>query len=270
MFVQGTAGLTEGLPRLADTFRRLEIPADYYFTLDAARLVPDAVRGLAAGGQWIGSHGYDHATPYYSRMPESWQVNAVRQATEGLEAIAGQRPKIFRTPNFSIGSATLRELDQQRYSADSSVLPGRRKKRLRLLTVVDHRGAPRQPYHPSADNPLVRGGLRLWEVPITENPLAPGGPIGLGFVNAMGADRTCKAIQMSKGPITTLLCHTWEATDLHRLYPNVPDWVAKLGKSNLESLERVLRYLQERYEFKRLQDILQYNDPNHMRHGSQC
>jgi len=256
MFVRGTSGLSEGLPRLMDTFRRLEIPADYYFSLDAAKLIPDTVRELAATGQWIGSHGCNHDTPYYSRMPESWQVNAVREATDGLHAIAGRRPKLFRAPNFSISPAAVRELDRQEYGADSSVLPGRRKKRLRLLTVIDHRGAPREPYHPSADNPLAPGALRLWEVPVTENPLAPGGPIGLGYIHALGGKQTLQAIEASKGRIVTILCHTWEAVDLGKLYPNAPSWVLRLGNSRLDEFERVLADLATRHEFTWLQDAI--------------
>lgn len=256
MFVRGTTGLTEGLPRLTELFDRLDVPADFFFTLDAARQVPDFVRELASTGQWLGCHGRDHETAYYSRKSATWQARALQEATAGIRSLSAQDPRLFRAPNFSISGSLLAELDRLGYAADSSVLPGRRKKRYRLLPVVDHRLAPREPYHPDSRNPCAHGTLRLWEMPVTENPFAPGGPIGLGFVNMAGEDRAYKAVEDARGRLITILCHPWEAIDLGRHYAGLPDWLSRACRSNLAGFEHFLHALRKAYTFVRIQDVL--------------
>jgi len=255
MFVEGNAGLQEGLPRLADLFRRLDIPADYFFTLDAAQMVPDFLREQAADGGWFGSHGLRHAPGHYGREPVSWQERMIDDSTAGLTGLAGTRPRLFRAPNFSVSPAILQTLDRLGYEADSSVLPGRVKRQL-LFRTVDHRAAPREPYHPHAFDPCKAGSLRLWEVPVTENPRSPGGPIGLGFVHAEGAETAKRAARESAGTILTILCHTWEAIDLGRLHPDVPAWLTATCRANLQPFRVFLESLQSEYEFRSLREVV--------------
>src|SRR5439155_2520340 len=131
----------------------------------------------------------------------------------------------FRAPNFSISPAIVQTLESLGYRADSSVLPGRKKKLYHVLPLLDHRGAPRVPYHPDGGDPRREGELRLWEIPVTENPLATGGPIGLGFINALGPGEALKAVALTSAPLVTILCHTWEAIDLGQCYEGLPGWL---------------------------------------------
>ena len=255
MFVEGHVGLEEGLPRLADLFRRLDIPADYFFTLDAAQLVPDFLREQAAHGGWFGSHGVRHAPAHYAREPVSWQERAIDDSTAGLTGLAGTRPRLFRAPNFSVSPVILRALDGLGYEADSSVLPGR-VKRHALFRIVDYRGAPREAYHPNTLDVCKAGAIRLWEVPVTENPRSPGGPIGLGFVHSEGAEPALRAVRESVGTILTILCHTWEAIDLRRLHPNLPAWLTATCRANLQPFGAFLESLRSEYEFRSLRDIV--------------
>ncbi|HYT00835.1 MAG TPA: polysaccharide deacetylase family protein [Thermoplasmata archaeon] len=255
MFAEGHVGLEEGLPRLADLFRRRDIPADYFFTLDAAQMVPDFLREQAANGRWFGSHGVRHTPAHYALEPVSWQERAIDDSTAGLTGLAGTKPQLFRSPNFSVSPAMLRALDRLGYRADSSVLPGRVKRR-RLFRIVDHQAAPREPYHPHAHDFRRAGSLNLWEVPVTENPRAPGGPIGLGFVHAEGPETALYAARESVGTILTILCHTWEAIDLGRLHPDLPAWLTATCRANLQPFEAFLESLQSEYEFRSLRDII--------------
>ena len=256
MFVKGKKGLAEGLLRLRDVFDACDVPADYFFTCDAAVAVPDFVREIVAGGHWLGCHGLDHATDYYSRRPEAWQRRAIQEATAGLAGIAGRPPRLFRAPNFSVSPIILQTLDRLHYAADSSVLPGRRKKRYRVLPLLDHRAAPTEPYHPSPTDPCAPGDLGLLEVPVTQNPLAPGGPIGLGFVNACGPQEGLRAIQESEGRVITILCHTWEAIDLGREYPGLPVWLSETCRSDLRGFAEFLKAIRQEYRLGRLQDVV--------------
>lgn len=256
MFVAGRSGLEEGLPRLADLFRRHDIPADYFFTLDAAQCVPEFLREQAAGGRWFGSHGVHHAPAFYGRQPISWQERTMDDATAGLTALAGTRPQMFRAPNFSVSPVILRSADDLGYEVDSSVLPGRVKRRHRVFPAVDHRGAPREPYHPNPRDPCRPGALRLWEIPVTENPAAPGGPIGLGYVNAEGPEAALRAVRDSSGRVVTILCHPWEAVDLGARHPNLPSWLAATCKADLRSFDAFLRSLRSEHEFEPLRDVV--------------
>ncbi len=256
MFVAGHSGLDEGLPRLVDLFRSFDIPADYFFTLDAAQHIPDFLHEQAAGGRWFGSHGVRHVPAFYGRQPVSWQERTMDDATEGLTALASARPRMFRAPNFSVSPAILRSAEDLGYEVDSSVLPGRVKRLYRIFPVVDHRGAPREPYHPNERDPRRRGSLRLWEIPVTENPAAPGGPIGLGFVNAEGPETALRAVRDSSGRVITILCHPWEAVDLGKRHPNAPSWLAATCKEDLRSFGTLLQTLRSEYEFQPLQDVV--------------
>ncbi len=256
MFVAGHSGIEEGLPRLADLFRANEIPADYFFTLDAAERVPDFLHEQATGGGWFGSHGVQHVPAYYSRQCSSWQDRTLDDATQGLTALAGARPRMFRAPNFSVSATILRCADDLGYEVDSSVLPGRLKRRYRVFPVVDHRRAPRNPYHPDERDPCKPGSLRLWEVPVTENPVAPGAPIGLGFVNNERPEVVLRAIRESSGLVVTILCHPWEAIDLGKRYPDLPPWLTSTCTSDLRSFGAVLQSLRSEYEITRLQDVV--------------
>jgi peptidoglycan/xylan/chitin deacetylase (PgdA/CDA1 family) len=256
MFVSGHSGLDEGLPRLADLFRRQDIPADYFFTLDAAQRIPDFLREQATGGRWFGSHGIHHAPAFYGRQPISWQERMMDDATEGLAGLAGARPRMFRAPNFSVSGAILQAAVDLGYRVDSSVLPGRVKRRYRVFPVVDHRGAPRDPYPPDERHPPRPGNLRIWEVPVTENPCAPGGPIGLGFVNAERAETALRAVRESSGWVITILCHPWEAVDLGKRHPNLPPWLATTCREDLRSFETFLQSLRSEYEFQPLRTVV--------------
>ena len=255
MFVGGKAGLEEGLPRLADLFRRLDIEPDYFFTLDAARQVPDFLREQSLDGRWFGSHGVRHLPTHYSLESPTWQERMIDDATAGLTGLAGAKPRLFRAPNFSVSPVMLRALDTLGYEADSSVLPGRLK-RGHFFRVVGHRGAPREPYHPSARDVRKAGSLRLWEVPVTENPHSPGGPIGLGFVHALGTERALHAVRDSAGSVITILCHTWEAIDLARLYSGLPAWLTTTCSGNLEPFRKFLESLQSEYDFGSLREVV--------------
>jgi len=255
MFVGGKAGLEEGLPRLADLFRRLDIDPDYFFTLDAAQQVPDFLREQTLDGRWFGSHGVRHVPAHYSLESPSWQERMIDDATAGLAGLAGAKPRLFRAPNFSVSPVILQALDALGYEADSSVLPGRLKRR-HFLRVVDHRGAPREPYHPNARDVRKVGSLRLWEVPVTENPHSLGGPIGLGFVHALGTERALHAVRDSSGSVISILCHTWEAIDLARVYSGLPAWLTTTCNRNLEPFRKFLVSLQSEYEFGSLREVV--------------
>jgi len=256
LFVDGKLGLKDGLDALVNLFRRLDIPVDYFFTLDAARIVPDFAREQARESGWVGCHGLLHRPPYYSRRSNRWQKQTVTEATRGIKEIAGRNPEMFRAPNFSVSPAILQVLESLGYQADSSILPGRYKKIYHMLEATDHRTAPRAPYHPSSSDPCAEGRMKIWEFPVTENPTSPGAPIGLGFVNFSTVAVALQAISASVGPVVTVLCHPWEAIDLRTAYAGLPEWLASSCRSDLRPFEAFLRGVAKDYDFARLRDFI--------------
>ena len=261
MYVDGKLGLAAGLDALVDLFRRLDIPVDYFFTLDAALTVPDFAREQGRESGWVGCHGLLHRPPYYSRRSPRWQKQTVTEATLGIKEIAGKSPEMFRAPNFSVSAAILQVLESLGYQADSSVLPGRYKKTYRILKVTDHRTAPRAPYHPSSSDPCAEGRMKIWEFPLTENPTSPGAPIGLGFVNFSPVEVALQAVRASVGPVVTVLCHPWEAIDLRTAYAGLPEWLASSCRSDLRPFEEFLRALAKNHYFARLKDLIRDRVP---------
>src|SRR2546425_10481485 len=69
MFVAGHSGIEEGLPRLAELFSAHDIPADYFFTLDAAQRGPDFLREQATDGGRFGSDCVKHSPAHYRLQP---------------------------------------------------------------------------------------------------------------------------------------------------------------------------------------------------------
>jgi len=233
----GFFGVDRGLPRLLELLNELDITADFFFLSSVARARPYLVREIAQTGHGIGNHGLDHE--FLCAKPLARQESDIVESTRVLESIVGDRPLMFRAPGFSASSTTLGILNRLGYLIDSSVLPGRIVRRLRVFKVYDHRGSPQRPHWA-----VMRVGIdcstNLFEIPVTPNPVRPGAPLGLGAVNTYGAPRLLTALlQSDLNPIVFLL-HPWELVDLGELYPQIPNGYASACSSDLSALRAFL------------------------------
>src|SRR3989337_545695 len=131
-------GITEGLPGFIDILRSHRIPHDLMVSGEVAPLVPrEIVEGhsdLAA----LGCHGHLHRPGYLGRRSEA----------------VGRSPRHFRSPNFSVDRRTFAVLDRTGFRVDSSILPGRVVRRMRVFPLLDHRRAPHDPYRPDSNDPF--------------------------------------------------------------------------------------------------------------------
>jgi len=240
-------GIEEALPRIAEIFHRNNVPVTYFVTADLCPSFGDRIRHLSQEGDEIGCHGETHDIPYLSSKPYHWQLGSIMHATQLIHDSAGIRPTGFRAPNFSANGATLKALQKQGYRYDSSVLPGRVVRRLRLIPKIDFFSAPRDPYLPDPSNPGLPGGSSLVELPVTENPYAPGGPIGVGFLNMTGIEKTLDAIGSSVGDFCVLLVHTWECVDPPE--GRIPSWMRTACTSDVTNLGELVRRIAKEHEF---------------------
>lgn len=147
---------------------RLGAPASFLFPAEAAEQMAPVVRRLLAEGHAVGNHGLTHqGGEVYDTLPPAQQAAMLREATARLEDVVRAPVRFFRAPAFRINAATLQALDALDYEADLSMNSGR----LGLLSSdpwnTTWLRAPRLPYHPNAVAPWRRGGLRLWEIPLS-------------------------------------------------------------------------------------------------------
>lgn len=206
-------GVEEALPTILTLFNTYGVRSTCFVTSDLCESYSDKIIDIVRRGHELGCHGESHDVKYLCNKPYAWQLGTISRATDGLESCTGIRPRGFRAPNFSVDGTTLRVLAHLGYEYDSSVLPGRFVRTWGTSPAVDFRVAPRDPYRPSEDDPGIPGSARLWECPVTEHPAIAGNPIGLGFLNMYGVDRTLDAIAKSTAELCVFLVHPWELID---------------------------------------------------------
>ena len=231
-------GVEEAMPKILALFEGHGVRATVFATSDLCDRFPDALMEIRRRGHALGCHGESHDIEYLSAQPYEWQLESLRRATEAIEETAAMRPRGFRAPNFSANGDTIRALEELGYDYDSSVLPGRLVKAKGLVTLLDFRVAPRDPYRPSRDDPALPGPSKLWELPVAENPLAPGGPIGLGYLNVYGVEKALEAIAQSAADPCVFLVHPWELLD--PAPGTIPKWMRMGCTSDTSNLDAFL------------------------------
>jgi len=240
-------GLKEGLPRILDLFDDLSLPADFFVLGKAAREFPDLIEDISSRGHEVGSHGDSHRvlctkTLHFQRME-------IKRSIQSISKLTKRAVRIFRAPNFSGDGNTVRVLEDLGIPWDSSVLPGRTLLRWHLLRAYDHRGAPRSVYKPSVASIDSVGGSGVLELPVTENPLQPGTPIGLGFLNSHSVEKSIQAVETAHGDYVSFLIHPWEAVDLAAGRRDLPIWLSRACSKDLTALQTFLAKVGERGGF---------------------
>jgi hypothetical protein len=235
-------GLTEGLPTFCDVLKSLEIPFDLMVSGEVVHHVPQDVLRDRQDLVALGCHGYSHSPGYLNRMRPRQKETEIERATTLIREVCGRPPTHFRAPNFSVDGKTIEIVGRLGYRIDSSVLPGRYVRRWRLIPLVDHRGAPIDPYTPDTAEFLRPGQSRILEVPVTPNPLAPGAPLGLGFLHSRGVQACLSALRQATGRYILFLAHSWEMTDWASS-DAVRPWVRAASSGSTDRLGELLSVL---------------------------
>lgn len=140
--------------RLLDLFDEAQVKATFFVLGWVAERHPELVRGIAARGHEVASHGYSHRL-VYTQKPDEFKEETIRSKAV-LEDITGRRVNGYRAASFSIGRANLWALDvlvDAGFGYDSSLFP----------VVHDRYGIPGAP----RETHLLKtpSGGRLVEVP---------------------------------------------------------------------------------------------------------
>lgn len=110
-------GIEEGVPRLLELFRRLDVAATFFVTGEVARRYPGAVRDIVGAGHEIGSHGDTHRC--FADLTH--QEARTELATSGAELRKFAPVTSFRAPYLRFPGELLSLLPETGYTLDSSL-----------------------------------------------------------------------------------------------------------------------------------------------------
>lgn len=160
----------EGLPALLDLYDEFGVKATFFYIANYAKTCPDIVKMVQAKGHEIACHGLTHRhDKAFDSMPFEEQLEHLKTAKAILEDIAGEEVLSFRSPALRVNSDTPRALIEAGFRYDSSVAPQRMDMFMSLGSKgkLQWFGAPRTPYHTSADNLARKGDSSIIEVPVS-------------------------------------------------------------------------------------------------------
>ena len=237
-----TRGIKEGLPIFVDMLRSAGIPFDLMISSEVLDAVPDEILRARRDFVAIGCHGRVHDPGYLSQLSPAKQRHDLEAATDAIGERTGRRPIHFRAPNFSADGVTIEVLEALGYHKDSSVLPGRLVRRWGWRILVDHRGAPLDPYRPDYLSIARPGGSAILEIPITPNSDARAAPLGLGFLHTRGPEATLAAARIVKRQYFVFLAHTWEMVGWEP-HEGVLPWVREAARRDPGGLEELVSRL---------------------------
>ena len=246
-------GLEEGLPVFIDLLKSHGIPFDLMGSGEVVEHLPRDVLEMRPDLVALGCHGYSHSPGYLNRMRQPQREAEITRATTSLRDRWKRPPKHFRAPNFSIDGNTIELLGRLGYRIDSSLLPGRYVRRWRLIPLVDHRGAPSDPYTPSIADFRRPGQSKVLEVPVTPNPLAIGAPLGLGYLHSEGSRACRSALEKTTARYVVFLAHSWEMVNWTTSDAVLP-WVREAARGKTDRLDELLSLLKG-WEFLNLDRI---------------
>ena len=153
-------GVQQGTPVLLEILRRHGVPATFFFTGDTARQNPETVREVARLGYDVGCHSLKHETVGDAHFDMPGDIPILEEEVEHrlelnqriVQDLCGRQPVSFRAPRLWQGQAQLAALEKLGFLVDAS------------YSVFAHRDRL-LPYHPSRDNWLEPGDMRILEIP---------------------------------------------------------------------------------------------------------
>ena len=153
-------GLIKGTPLLLDLLSKKRIKGTFFFTGEAAKLHPEVCRNVINNGNEVGCHSLYHETvgdpifeiPGIKPLLSGEVKDRLRLATDIIAKAIGKKPISFRSPRLWGSTTCINALEELGYLADSSYPMYYYEKQL-------------VPYHPSRNNWLEKGNLKIIEIP---------------------------------------------------------------------------------------------------------
>jgi peptidoglycan/xylan/chitin deacetylase (PgdA/CDA1 family) len=159
-YLKSYHGVQQGTPVLLEILQRHGLPATFFFTGEAARGNPETVREVARRGYDVGCHSLKHETVGDVHFDMPGDIPILEEEVEHrlelnksiVQELCGAEPVSFRAPRLWQGQAQLAALEKLSFRVDAS------------YSVFAHRERL-VPYHPSRENWLEPGDMRILEIP---------------------------------------------------------------------------------------------------------
>lgn len=116
----GQYGPTVAVPRILETYRRLELTQTFFMPGWVMNKYPETVELILSAGHEIGHHSWRHEDP----MNHSDEVEAelFGRAMDVHLELTGKHPRGYRAPVYSITPAILNRLIEHQFLYDSSMM----------------------------------------------------------------------------------------------------------------------------------------------------
>ena len=233
-----------GLRRIINLFEKKKISGTFFFTGYYARREYESVKMTQKLGHEIGCHSYQEV--HHNKLGSEQIRTQVSLATKILTKVCGEKPKGFRTPQFSVNKYIRDRLIEEGYLYDSSSHPA----------VVPTKYLN---FQDSLNLSLYeRNSKFLAVMPVSVIPIIRF-PISWWWMRNLGAWLTILGtkINLKRGRDVVLYFHPWEFVNLPKIKGISLSITKNTGKKSLDMLEKFVTHFQSRgYEFVKLSSIV--------------
>lgn len=116
----GRYGPTVAIPRILDTYRRLELTQSFFIPGWCMETYPEAVDAILNGGHEIGHHGWIHEDPIVTKGDA--QVEAFGKTMDTHKRLTGRLPQGYRAPVYNVTQQVIDLCISHGFRYDSSLM----------------------------------------------------------------------------------------------------------------------------------------------------
>jgi len=170
--------IEKGVTYLLDLFNKRAINATFFVPAIVALNFPEVIEEIVEKGHEIGCHGFNHSLSEIALSLDK-KTRMIRDATEIIESITGQKPVGFRAPFFKADRNCWIALKANNYVYDSSCLGSPLYQRYNVKRNIT--GRPFYIHLYSGKD----SSKKLIEIPVSVNLIVPF-PLGGGWLRIFG------------------------------------------------------------------------------------
>lgn len=109
-----------GVPRILETYRRLQIRQTFFVPAWCIEQYPRAIEAIVRDGHEIAHHGYIHENPVAQSRDE--QLQWLQRGIEVIERHTGERPRGWRAPLYNFSDSSVDLLIGEGFAYDASLM----------------------------------------------------------------------------------------------------------------------------------------------------
>ena len=113
-------GVRVGAPRILALLAERGIPSTWFVPGHTLETFPESTAAILAGGHEIGCHGWFHEDA--AALSRDEERAMITRSAEAVERVSGNRPRGWRAPYWSLGSASLELIEAAGFVYESSLM----------------------------------------------------------------------------------------------------------------------------------------------------